>query len=51
MRVLVTGATGFVGSNTVSALVSRGHDIRLLVRAPDRNAAGIAAMGLDASVD
>lgn len=32
MRVLVTGATGFLGRHTVSALLSRGHQVRALVR-------------------
>lgn len=36
MKVLVTGATGFVGSNLVSALVRRGHTVRVLVRNPAR---------------
>lgn len=31
MRILVTGATGFLGRRTVAALASR-HDLRLLVR-------------------
>jgi uncharacterized protein YbjT (DUF2867 family) len=36
MHVLVTGATGFVGSRLVPVLVDRGHDVRVLVRDASR---------------
>ncbi|WP_251328840.1 NAD(P)H-binding protein [Haloplanus pelagicus] len=36
MRVLVTGATGFVGGRLVPALVDAGHEVTVLVRDADR---------------
>lgn len=32
MRILLTGATGFVGSNLLPILLAKGHDVRCLVR-------------------
>jgi len=34
----VTGATGFIGRNLVTALLERGCEVRCLVRSPDRSA-------------
>jgi dolichol-phosphate mannosyltransferase len=36
-RVLVTGATGFVGANVARGMVARGHDVHCLVRAGHRD--------------
>jgi dihydroflavonol-4-reductase len=36
LRVLVTGGTGFVGANTIAALVAAGHEVRLLARSVRR---------------
>src|SRR5215208_5935315 len=46
MKVLVTGGTGFVGSHSVKALADAGHDLRLLVRSPDRLAPALEPLGV-----
>ncbi len=40
MKVLVTGATGFIGGNLARTLVHRGYDVRVLVR-PESNPAAL----------
>lgn len=36
MRVLITGATGFVGSHATRAVLAAGHEVRLLARTPSK---------------
>jgi nucleoside-diphosphate-sugar epimerase len=51
MRVLVTGGTGFVGAHTVAALLEAGHDVKLLVRSPQRVASSLAPLGVDGDLE
>jgi NAD(P)-dependent dehydrogenase (short-subunit alcohol dehydrogenase family) len=46
MRVLVTGATGYLGSHAAAAVVRSGHDVRALVRSPDRVATSLGPLGV-----
>ena len=50
MLVLVTGATGFIGSHAVAALRRDGHDVRALVRDPGRIAAALEPHGVTVAV-
>lgn len=36
MRIMITGATGFVGYHTAQALLDAGHEVSLLVRSVDK---------------
>ena len=46
MQVLITGATGFVGSHAATALRAAGHDVRLLIRDPAKAARVLDPLGL-----
>lgn len=48
MRVLVTGGTGFVGAHTAAALARAGHELRLLVRDPQKAGRVLAVHGIGA---
>ena len=47
MRVLVTGATGFVGSHAVKALQDAGHTVRAFVRTPAKLELVTERVGVD----
>ena len=46
MKILVTGATGFIGGAAAKRLIAQGHDVRCLVRSKER-AADLAEAGCD----
>jgi dihydroflavonol-4-reductase len=46
MKVLVTGATGVVGSNLVRALLAAGHDVRVLAR-PTSDLRGLRGLSVE----
>jgi len=41
MRVLLTGATGFIGANLVRALIAQGDEVICLIRKPNRCVEGL----------
>lgn len=45
MKLLITGASGFVGAHLTAAAVAAGHDVRALVRSPDKLTAALAPLG------
>ncbi|WP_375503239.1 NAD(P)H-binding protein [uncultured Jatrophihabitans sp.] len=47
LTVLVTGATGFIGSHLVGRLVDAGHDVRAMTRHPDGYDGPGKAVGAD----
>jgi nucleoside-diphosphate-sugar epimerase len=47
MKVLITGGTGFVGAWTAKAVQDGGHQVKFLVRGPDRLHTSAAQIGVD----
>ena len=46
MKVAITGATGLVGSHCTAAALAAGHDVRMVVRNPDKARSALAIQGL-----
>ena len=47
MRILVTGASGFIGGRLATALTADGHDVRAMTRHPDTYRGAGTAVGAD----
>lgn len=47
MRIIVTGATGYIGSHSVAALCRAGHEVRLLIRSRRRLERALEMQGLE----
>ncbi|VEG55872.1 NAD-dependent epimerase/dehydratase [Mycolicibacterium aurum] len=47
MKVLITGGTGFVGAWTAKAAQDAGHEVRFLVRSPERLTTSAERIGVD----
>ena len=46
MRVMITGATGFIGGHAAAQVIEAGHEVRALVRSPERLEDTRVAFGL-----
>lgn len=46
MRVAITGATGLVGSHCAATALAAGHDVRMVVRNPNKARSALALHGL-----
>lgn len=49
MKVAITGGTGLIGVYTVAELLAQGHSVRALVRDPEKFAAVLRPLGVDAA--